>query len=519
MSSQTPDLNSRRACDPPKEFEGRICVICADRASGYNFGILTCESCKAFFRRNALRVESIKCPFSNSCEITASSRRFCQACRLSKCFRVGMNNQWLTDAKNSQKLKRKKIKPHKVETTDEEEDKVSVSKAYLEELQKKAKKRPSSCSCTCTCGFYERGTKLSEDGNDQTVRKTSTSRGVVSPPFGTPSPLNVEEHLTTAPIGFSAIRAPPPSVPVSIPQFTQLPPAPNVLPRPTAFPAWQQMGQYLHSATAFNLPGPSMAPVSRWDVFHDLSLPFSSDYHLSLSMTNPEISKYSNLTEEELLILDELYITSEPLKDPIGNQYNQNEISGVLKISGEALQRILVMAGRLQAFRDLEIHDRMQLVKSGFGELLAVRGLMAFDRESKTWRHSSEMEVKIDVLKIDGPELQLFMEQYFKLVDATEDIRTNYTIMLLLTAIVIFRPELPNLKEQHKVCRAQNIYYGILLKVLQVEFPREEAMRKYNRLLALVVELHTVNKAMVRVFCGFDHAVLDPLLRELCDKI
>uniref|UniRef100_A0A0N4WJ59 Nuclear receptor domain-containing protein n=1 Tax=Haemonchus placei TaxID=6290 RepID=A0A0N4WJ59_HAEPC len=49
---------------------------------------LTCESCKAFFRRNAIREEEIKCPFSSNCEITPASRRFCQACRLQKCFAV-----------------------------------------------------------------------------------------------------------------------------------------------------------------------------------------------------------------------------------------------------------------------------------------------------------------------------------------------------------------------------------------------------------------------------------------------
>jgi len=32
-----------------------ICCICSAPATGYNFDQITCESCKAFFRRNALR--------------------------------------------------------------------------------------------------------------------------------------------------------------------------------------------------------------------------------------------------------------------------------------------------------------------------------------------------------------------------------------------------------------------------------------------------------------------------------
>ncbi len=32
-----------------------ICVVCGSQANGYNFDAITCESCKAFFRRNAFR--------------------------------------------------------------------------------------------------------------------------------------------------------------------------------------------------------------------------------------------------------------------------------------------------------------------------------------------------------------------------------------------------------------------------------------------------------------------------------
>jgi hypothetical protein len=32
-----------------------ICLVCGDVARGLNFDVITCMSCKAFFRRNALR--------------------------------------------------------------------------------------------------------------------------------------------------------------------------------------------------------------------------------------------------------------------------------------------------------------------------------------------------------------------------------------------------------------------------------------------------------------------------------
>ena len=33
------------------------CGVCGDKALGYNFNAITCESCKAFFRRNALKTK------------------------------------------------------------------------------------------------------------------------------------------------------------------------------------------------------------------------------------------------------------------------------------------------------------------------------------------------------------------------------------------------------------------------------------------------------------------------------
>ena len=33
----------------------KICQICGDFSLGFNFGAISCESCKAFFRRNAAK--------------------------------------------------------------------------------------------------------------------------------------------------------------------------------------------------------------------------------------------------------------------------------------------------------------------------------------------------------------------------------------------------------------------------------------------------------------------------------
>jgi len=48
-------INSNQMTNARKKPEGLICSVCEGPAHGYNFDTITCESCKAFFRRNALR--------------------------------------------------------------------------------------------------------------------------------------------------------------------------------------------------------------------------------------------------------------------------------------------------------------------------------------------------------------------------------------------------------------------------------------------------------------------------------
>lgn len=99
---------------------GKVCGVCGDKALAQNFGALTCETCKAFFRRNALKQEGLaRCLFENNCVIDRTTRRQCSACRLKKCFSIGMKPQLILDddAKKARMTLRQKKKAEREGTS------------------------------------------------------------------------------------------------------------------------------------------------------------------------------------------------------------------------------------------------------------------------------------------------------------------------------------------------------------------------------------------------------------------
>ena len=80
------------------------CLVCDDRASGIHFGVLTCEACKAFFRRTSTSIYSMTLPCSpRRCEINITNRNNCPSCRFDKCKRLGMDRENVIYGKPSSK--------------------------------------------------------------------------------------------------------------------------------------------------------------------------------------------------------------------------------------------------------------------------------------------------------------------------------------------------------------------------------------------------------------------------------
>lgn len=158
---------------PPNSIgSNKLCRVCGDRALGYNFGLITCESCKAFFRRNALRSKQFKCPFEGDCNVSPVTRRFCQKCRLARCFELGMRKEWIL-SDDQKRLKRQKIEQNRLKRL-QRDGANSIDTAYLdgngqnlfetgenESISQKTDNQPQSNVDSCPVNNLESHTSMS----------------------------------------------------------------------------------------------------------------------------------------------------------------------------------------------------------------------------------------------------------------------------------------------------------------------------------------------------------------------
>jgi hypothetical protein len=72
------------------QLECEDCPICGDRVSGYHYGLLTCESCKGFFKRTVQNKKQYQCTAEQNCVVDKTCRKRCPHCRFQKCISRGM---------------------------------------------------------------------------------------------------------------------------------------------------------------------------------------------------------------------------------------------------------------------------------------------------------------------------------------------------------------------------------------------------------------------------------------------
>lgn len=85
----------------PKILPDEKCAVCGGKATGFNYRVVSCNACKAFFRRSVTSGKRYPCRFegmpvrSSTAADRAQLLSICQHCRLAKCRQAGMRDEYV----------------------------------------------------------------------------------------------------------------------------------------------------------------------------------------------------------------------------------------------------------------------------------------------------------------------------------------------------------------------------------------------------------------------------------------
>ncbi|VDL86351.1 unnamed protein product [Nippostrongylus brasiliensis] len=272
-----------------------------------------------------------------------------------------MSRSWLAENKPRVNPRKRSSNPDEVPSPGEE---VSVPKAYLNELIRRAKRPPAFCECRCTCGFYPSGTRLValESGKDRPSCSSSPLPSPCSPFLAKPEqqysthpllPFNNYQKQDVTKLTAGDLR-----------YQADVPGPQNLVYLPTI---GSSMMLSAFSTVQPMMPFGSVVPCLRSppDLIDEHHPPIIEKCPVSSKSQTPLLSnRYLTLCPQDLNLMQELVRANEPLKAPIDLQFNDElTLMDVVKISEAALKRIVCMARDLAAFQALDIEDKKNIMK------------------------------------------------------------------------------------------------------------------------------------------------------------
>ncbi|XP_071820183.1 nuclear receptor subfamily 5 group A member 2-like isoform X1 [Apostichopus japonicus] len=424
--------------DVKPEFE-EVCPVCGDKVSGYHYGLLTCESCKGFFKRTVQNKKVYTCIENRNCQIDKTQRKRCPYCRFQKCLKVGMK----LEAVRPDRMRggRNKFGP-----------------------------------------MYKRDRAIKQQ---QRNRLLSNARAIVGP--GNPDISMAIKSIRDAASRSSPLY-PAPAVVIRDP-LNRPPPLMNI-PQPLT-----------SSSPALSSPmgytSPQMQPLN-YTTGPVCSTEATSPHHVQTTSTSPLLIKSEPDHTPKLLV--EL-IRSEPdqaqlqakvasyVHSPLGGVPN-DLFSMICKLADQTLFAFVDWARNSVFFKELKVEDQMKLLQSSWSELLLL------DHLYRQASYNGEHILLITGQTIDPNTLPLremgdVVEQLNRLVMRMRELKLDYKDFVCLKFLILLNPaDLSGLQDKHIIDNCQEQISGALVDYTLSAYP--EIGDKFNHLVRLLPEIRQI---------------------------
>ncbi|XP_070209943.1 vitamin D3 receptor B-like isoform X2 [Littorina saxatilis] len=510
----------RRRCRIKGE---KLCQVCGDKALAHHFGALACETCKAFFRRNALRQNEVKtCSEGRNCLIDKNSRRVCPWCRMQKCLDVGMKAELIFGVDQKKKLK-EKVKRNKMQSK-------HCSSFAATELPREHASPPFVSSSAVPMMVSQMVTDVCAQAGTSSCSAPYKVDGSVSQERSA-----VSESVLVEGVSSSLAQGNLPNLEHMVLNASSaacqskesLEPLEGCcLGGMTKDPKAQSCSQANTSDSPPSIPSSENGPV----VVEQKKGSLTDLRTLTRDQLPSDPHMYWRLSEEERMLLT---LMSAAYEDTILVSLRERQTSAILDSSDFGITDFLSdcdiqvrnavsFVKRLEDFRRLNFDDQIACFKSSIGSVMAVRNAYIFVAERNAWLmiKGQMTEELCKSLFPYNPYLGWGTELCRELKAV---IKNDITIYALLHCILLFNPSSEKVADRQMVSTMRDKYVVLLRHYLEATFSyvySEDYVRVLQNIVLEFGELNRVSTKLAKeMHCpGSDDCVRFELLMELHDE-
>nr|XP_048286900.1 nuclear receptor subfamily 5 group A member 2 isoform X2 [Myodes glareolus]XP_048286901.1 nuclear receptor subfamily 5 group A member 2 isoform X2 [Myodes glareolus] len=425
-----------------------LCPVCGDKVSGYHYGLLTCESCKGFFKRTVQNNKRYTCIENQNCQIDKTQRKRCPYCRFQKCLSVGMK----LEAVRADRMRggRNKFGPMYKRDRALKQQKKALIRANglkLEAMSQVIQAMPSDLTISSA------------------IQNMHSTKGL---------PLN---HAALPPTDYD--RSPFVTSPISM-----------TMPPHGSLQGYQPYGHFPSRAIKSEYPDPytsspeSMMGYSYMDGYQTSSP--ASIPHLILELLKCERE------EPQIQVKISTFLQQEQANR--GKHEKLNTFGLMCKMADQTLFTIVEWARSSIFFRELKVDDQMKLLQNCWSELLILDHIyrqVVHGKEGSLLLITGQQVDFSSIASQAGATLTNLMSHAQELVLRLRALQFDHREFVCLKFLVLFSLDVKNLENFQLVESVQEQVNAALLDYTICNYPQQT--EKFGQLLLRLPEIRAIS--------------------------
>ncbi|XP_061604744.1 nuclear receptor subfamily 5, group A, member 5 isoform X1 [Phyllopteryx taeniolatus] len=454
----------RRAADArPNSDEG--CPVCGDKISGYHYGLLTCESCKGFFKRSVQNDKHYTCAEGQSCPMNVSQRKRCPFCRFQKCLAVGMKKE----AVRADRMRggRNKFGPFYRQMKDQKvhpKANVALYRSKMEPTQRLWPAASNDCPLMCN----HTSTPLPPDVFHQSHMYPSRM-----------APLPLDDRVV-----------PPLPLPQTFPGYLS-----EELQTPLSYsPAPSHYSVHRTPSSPYTLQTPSTSPCSTVMPVPPPQGPVGFPAACGAHSPSGFLAQLLEGEQDESQLCAKVVASLQREQANRGKHDCLNTFSIMCKMADQTLFGLVEWSRNSALFKELKVEDQMVLLQSCWSELLVLDHLcrqVTYGKEGCIYLVMGQQIEMSTIISQAGSTLSSLVTRTQDLVSKLKALHFDRHEFVCLKYLVLFNPDVKSVQSRRQVEHTQERVNRALMEHTQRTHPGHSD--KFGQLLLRLPEVRSIS--------------------------